>query len=263
MNRIQVSQEILKRAGLYDGKIDGDFGRKSMEAARKYFDFPNDWRNDRVSVGVLQVYATRNNIPTGIIDGFWGNNTERAYTQIVKILKITPTNESVKVNQNVVVKPSFNKWPSQNYNELVRFYGEVGKNQTSLKLPYPMKLAWDSGSIVQRFTCHQKVKDVFEEVFVETLDHYGLDGVKELRLDVFGGCLNVRRMRGGNAWSMHSWGIAYDLDPDRNRLTWGRDKAVFAKAEYEPYWKIVESKGLISLGRLRNYDWMHVQAATI
>ena len=68
-------------------------------------------------------------------------------------------------------------------------------------------------------------------------------------------------MRGGSSWSMHSWGVAVDLDPDRNRLRWNSSKAYLARDEYKPFWKIVESEGWTSLGRERNYDWMHFQSA--
>ena len=44
--------------------------------------------------------------------------------------------------------------------------------------------------------------------------------IHRLRLDVWGGCLNVRKMRGGTRNSMHSWGIALDYDPQNNQLKW-------------------------------------------
>lgn len=262
MNKIEVAQTILKKFGSYTGNIDGNFGQKSMNAAKEYYDFDQTWKNDRLAIGVLQVYATRNNIPTGPIDGFWGRNTELAYGQILELLDIK-SSPSIEVDQNVVVKPSYNNWPTQNYNELVRYFGDVGTNQTSLLLPYKMKLAWDLDTSVSKITCNAKVKDSLDRIFKNTVDHYGMDAIRELHLDHFGGCLNVRKMRGGSSWSMHSWGIAVDLDPDRNRLRWGRDKAVFAKKEYDPFWKIVEAEGGVSLGRERNYDWMHFQFAKL
>ena len=144
---------------------------------------------------------------------------------------------------------------------MVNFYGPVGENQTSLELPYQMKLAWDTNIIVKKITCHQKVASSLHTILENTLKTYGQKDVEKLRLDMFGGCINVRRMRGGSSWSIHSWGAAYDLDPDNNQLKWGRDRATFAKKEYEDYWKIVESEGWTSLGRARNYDWMHAQSA--
>lgn len=37
-------------------------------------------------------------------------------------------------------------------------------------------------------------------------------------IERYGGCFNPRLIRGGNDWSMHSFGIAIDFDPDRNPL---------------------------------------------
>jgi len=261
-NYKQTAQTILKKAGFYKASIDGDFGKNSQLAAREYYDFPKEWSGDQLAVGTIQVYATRNNIKVGIIDGYWGNNTQTGYLEVVELLGVK-TPKPIEVDQNIIVKPTYNNWPKQDYNSMVKFYGKVGENQTSLVLPYEMKLAWDLDSKVTKITCHEKVHGSLEKIFKKTLDHYGIDTIKDLRLDVFGGCLNVRKMRGGNAWSMHSWGVAIDLDPDRNQLKWGRDKAYLARPEYEPFWKIVEGEGATSLGRARNYDYMHWQFANL
>jgi hypothetical protein len=156
-----------------------------------------------------------------------------------------------------------NNWPKQDYNSMNEFFGPIGQNQEKLELPYPLVLAWDTSSIVKKATCNVKVHKSLYSIFENTLKTYGLKEIKKLRLDNFGGCLNVRKMRGGSSWSIHSWGAAIDLDPDKNQLKWGKDKATFAKKEYEPFWKIVEAEGWISLGRKKNYDWMHFQAALL
>jgi hypothetical protein len=98
-------------------------------------------------------------------------------------------------------------------------------------------------------------------VLNRVLSHYGEEKIKALGLDMFGGCLNVRKIRGGNRYSTHSWGISIDYNPAQNKLRWGKDKAQFAKPEYDMWWKCWEDEGWISLGRLKDYDWMHVQAA--
>lgn len=257
----ELAQNILKDSGVYLGKIDGAFGPKSLQAAEKYHDFPDNWKAERVVTGVIQVAAIRKNIPVGDVDGLWGQKTQGAYEKLLQLygLKDTP----VIVEGKLDLKTVYNSWPKQNYDSMVKYYGEVGKNQTSLTLPYQMKLAWDLDSKVNKITCHEKVKDSLERILKNSLDHYGLDAIQELRLDRFGGCLNVRKMRGGSSWSIHSWGAAVDLDPDRNQLKWGKDKAFFARSEYAPFWKIVESEGAVSLGRDRNYDWMHFQFAKL
>lgn len=156
-----------------------------------------------------------------------------------------------------------NNWPKQNYKSMVAFYGEVGQNMTQIVLPYQMKLAWDEGVIVKKMSCNEKCAESLHTIFEKTLKIYGQKDIQKLRLDLFGGCVNVRRMRGGSSWSIHSWGAAVDLDPDNNLLRWGKDKASFAKKEYNDFWKIVENEGWTSLGRARNFDWMHFQAANL
>jgi hypothetical protein len=157
--------------------------------------------------------------------------------------------------------PLSQKWPKQDYNSMVDFYGPVGENQIKLEVPYKLKLAWAPSTTLSRITCNQKVSQSLGIIFDNTLKTYGEKDIEKLRLNMFGGCLNVRKMRGGSAWSIHSWGAAIDLDPDNNQLKWASPKATFSKKEYEPFWKIVEAEGWTSLGRRRNYDWMHFQAA--
>ena len=255
--KAKVAQQILKTAECYSGSIDGIFGRNSRIAARKYSKFPDDWNTKKLVTGVIQVACIRQNIEVGVVDGLWGKNTQNGYVQLCKVLGVD--DGVIDVDQNIDVVYKGNVWPKSDYNSMVNFYGKVGTNQTSATLPYTMVLAWDESVKVDEFTCHEKCKDSFENIFEATLNHYGLDAIKELGLDQFGGCLNVRKMRGGSSWSKHSWGCAIDIDPDRNQLRWGRDRAFLARLEYEPFWKIVEAEGGYSLGRKKNYDWMHIE----
>ncbi len=148
--------------------------------------------------------------------------------------------------------------------DVPKFYGRLmGKNQGKVVLPYRMKLAWDTSKFISRFSCHKKVVAPLKAIFEDVLTHYGLEEIQRLRLDLFGGCLNVRKMRGGSSYSMHSWGIAVDLDPARNKFRWDSRRASFAKKEYTTFWEIVEKHGATSLGRERDFDWMHFQFARL
>ena len=128
-----------------------------------------------------------------------------------------------------------------------------------IKLPYPMRIAWDLDSTVNTMMCHKLVADKFKAVFTDILSEYGYKQIRELGIDLFGGCFNFRKMRGGSAWSTHSWGIAIDLDPARNTLKETSKTARFAKPEYKAMINIFYKHGFESLGREKNFDWMHFQ----
>lgn len=147
--------------------------------------------------------------------------------------------------------------------QITKKYGtpnETGSGYlVKIQLPYPMKLAWDTDTVVNSMMCHKLVANNFLDVFNEIHRTYGYDKIKELGIDLFGGCFNYRKMRGGNSWSTHSWGIAIDLDPARNLLKETSKTARFARPEYKAMIDIFYKHGFESLGREKNYDWMHFQ----
>lgn len=147
--------------------------------------------------------------------------------------------------------------------EVPEVFGEVGCQQTTIDLPYPMKLAWQPATEVNRLTCHNLIAPRMGAIFADVLAILGEDGIAELGLDMYGGCLNVRDKRGGGGRSMHSWGIAVDMDPARNKLRWRADRARLAQPDADPFWRIVERYGGVSLGRVKGWDYMHFQFAKV
>ena len=147
--------------------------------------------------------------------------------------------------------------------ELIAKYGKpnvTGKGYLeTIILPYPMRLAWDTEAKVTRMSCHKAVKANFLAVFTDLLEHYGYEKIVELGIDLFGGCFNFRKMRGGSDWSRHSWGLAIDLDPERNLLKESKKTARFARPEYKPMIDIFYKHGFVSLGVEKDYDWMHFE----
>jgi len=148
-------------------------------------------------------------------------------------------------------------------NEIVKKYGkpnETGEGYlTTILLPYPMKLAWDLDTKVSKMKCHKLAAEPFLKVFNDLLAEYGLKEIERLGIDLFGGCFNYRKMRGGTSWSTHAWGIALDLDPARNKLKETAKTAMFARPEYKPMIDIFYRHGFISLGIEENRDWMHFE----
>ena len=147
--------------------------------------------------------------------------------------------------------------------QITKKYGipnETGSGYlVKIQLPYPMRLAWDTDTVVNTMMCHKLVSKKFLDVFNEIQRVYGYAKIKELGIDLFGGCFNYRKMRGGNSWSMHSWGIAIDLDPARNLLKETSKTARFARPEYKAMIDIFYKHGFESLGKEKNMDWMHFQ----
>lgn len=147
-------------------------------------------------------------------------------------------------------------------NEIINKYGKPNQNGTyliNINLPYPMRLAWDLNTKVTKMRCHKLVANNFINVFKDLLDYYGYDKIVELGIDKFGGCFAFRAMRGGSDYSRHSWGIAIDLDPERNQLKETSKTARFARPEYKAMIDIFYKHGFVSLGVEKNYDWMHFE----
>jgi len=136
---------------------------------------------------------------------------------------------------------------------------QAGSYLVSIKLPFPMRLAWDKNTIVKTMRCHKLVANQLTAIFTDILSTYGIAKIQELGIDLFGGCFNFRQMRGGSDWSRHSWGIA--VDPERNQLKETSKTARFARPEYKQMIDIFYKHGFISLGREKNYDWMHFEVS--
>lgn len=166
--------------------------------------------------------------------------------------------------------------------EILKAYGDPGDpdNLTTIVPPFPMVLAWDPAKPVSKITCHRKVATPLFNVLKDILYAYGETRVKQLGINLFGGCLNHRPQRGLEAkyskalaaknyqlaytyLSRHSWAIAIDLDPARNALKTRAPKAQFSKPEYRQMVDSFYNNGFIGYGRERNNDYMHFEIGVI
>ena len=229
-------QKRLRELGLYEGKIDGIAGVRTRAAVRAF----------------QRINGLR-------VDGDPGAKTQAALWPQDIPERIAPEPAIVRRGQRHAAD-----WPRQR--DVEKVFGKPGGRQCTagrVKLPFPMRIAWNKGKRIRSFACHEKVARPIERIFEKTLDHYGPEDIRHLGLDLFGGCYNFRKMRGGNRYPMHAWGIAVDLDPQRNQLRWGSDRARLAEPDCRAFWEIVASEGAIGLGPLRNFDWMHFQFARL
>lgn len=155
------------------------------------------------------------------------------------------------------------RWPTQQEVRSGRsVFGQAG-DESALVNVVPAYPLFFEGRQVRSIRVHRAVAAEVEAVLREVLAEYGAERIRELRLDVYGGSYAHRCSRGGRALSMHSWGIAFDFMPGENGLRLGAPEAVLSRPEYRRWWEIWEAHGAVSLGRERNYDWMHVQFARL
>ena len=258
---VKIVQKALNT--LYNTRLaeDGRIGPATMAACLRIPTLSANWSLARRFVGALQHIATQAGVQAGPIDGYWGPQTEAAVDQLIELSLTGSVDTWRDKDQPTIVVPS-NKWPRGRTSDMNDFFGPVGTNMTKVNTPYTLKLAWDTSKSLNRFTCHKLVAESIQEAMEDILEAYGNDGIINLGLDQWGGCLNVRKMRGGSNYSMHSWGAAIDWDPARNRLKWRANKAELAKPVYDDFWAAWEKQGWVSLGRAKGYDWMHVQACS-
>ena len=144
--------------------------------------------------------------------------------------------------------------------EKFKIYGTPGdSNLVSINLPFPMRIAWDLEHSVNRISCHKLISKQLSNVFTDLLNHYGYSNLRKLEIDLFGGCYNYRKIRGGSDWSSHAWGIAIDLSPAKNPLKATSKTAQFAKKEYKPMIDIFYKHGFFNLGVQNGFDFMHFE----
>lgn len=226
-------QSRLTAHGYSPGVIDGEIGAKTVAAIRAFQrarNLPVTGQADDATVAALREASSR-----------------------------LPGNAEAPPLAPVSQAPERSTWPHQN--DAMGFYGPVGQSQTIIELPYPMVLAWDKRRTINRISVHSKVAESACRALQTVADTYSAKDRRDLGLDIFGGSLNVRRMRGGSRYSMHSWGIALDFDPERNGLKTRSPQARLSHADAVPFWQAWEAEGWVSLGRYADRDWMHVQAA--
>ena len=188
-------------------------------------------------------------------DGIIGPNTKEEFEN-----QLSPIADRHKEIDSFKSSHDYTRWPAESTKSLTNFYGAVGTRQTRIEAPYQMFLAWDQDIKLRTIQCHELVAESLYTVLESIKNQYSEKEIKAFGFDQFGGAFNVRKIRGGNRWSTHSWGISIDLDPARNGLRTKWKDSFFAKPECEAMLDAFKKEGWYSLGREKGYDSMHFQA---
>lgn len=269
---IEIVQTTLRSKGFFAGNPSGIPDAATDAAAAAFIgsragDCPpgaSGLPPKRRLVMSYQLICKDRGIDCDPIDGFWGPVTENAHNRLVHLIENGTLPPNWRDQEPATGNPR--NWPRDTPSQVDMrdFYGNPGAPpMKTVRCPWTLRLAWDLSSKTTKISCHQKVADSLEKVLNKVFDTYGEADLRRLRLDLYGGCFAPRRKRGGSTWSTHAWAVALDFDPDRNKLEWGRDRATLDASVYDDWWAAWESEGWLSLGRQRNFDWMHVQAARL
>lgn len=271
-----LADHIIAARPVYTGGIDGDIGPKTIAAMcavestypRSYSADPTGWPYGRRLIAAAQVILTLKGYEPGAVDGYAGHNTENAFTayQTKKI-----TGRAFKLDRRPLAgiprrrdTAAQLEFPKQS--GMVEFYGEAANPDCTAGraiLPFPFVIAWNRSQAISHFSCHKKLGGIFTNVFAEAAKQYGRVEFERLELNLFGGCYQDRNMRGGKRKSMHAWGAAIDLNPEKNQLTWDEQRAQFAANEYVPFFNIITGHGGTPAGWAWGKDWMHSQWARL
>ncbi|WP_342358522.1 M15 family metallopeptidase [Terrarubrum flagellatum] len=164
-------------------------------------------------------------------------------------------------------------WPSQSPSAMNEFYGDpdsgrdgradpawMSANLVRVKPPYRMRWSW--GGEVATLTVHKKCAESLLRVLDGVAKHYGSqDAIEQARMHLCGGAFNFRLKRGGSTLSIHSWGAAIDLDPERNAF--GRRYRTSLGMMPQPVVELFAAEGWEWGGLWSKPDAMHFQAAKV
>lgn len=153
-------------------------------------------------------------------------------------------------------------WPTQKEVRSGKsVFGAPGSsNLVRITPPYQL---WYDGAKVSSIAVHERIAGAVQAALCAVLAHYGIERIRELGLDQYGGCYNYRKTTAGSSLSMHAWGIALDFCPDKNAYAMKAPEASLSRPECQAWWDIWEKHGAVSLGRARDKDWMHLQFARL
>lgn len=257
---IRLAQGILnKRANVGRLKVDGWAGPKTRRAASIWTNFPGNLSASRLMAAVIQKETSlRSGIATIKLDGYWGPDTDFAAEAMI----LAASGEAIPVRPDEAAAPTSKSprcWTPTD-RQMIAHFGRPGTNLGRVVTPYPIRLDWDLTTILTSFSCHRTLEDRIFAAMDRILIRYGIDGIRELGLDRFGGCVNVRKKRGGSTWSTHAFGAALDWFPSVNRLRETKRTARFARPAYRGFMDAWAAQGFMSLGRCYDFDWMHIQS---
>lgn len=88
---------------------------------------------------------------------------------------------------------------------------------TTINTPFHFHLAWDKETVIRKIRVHKVAAQSLANA-IQDLSLRGKDWLDLWGVNVFGGCYGFRVNENGRGLSLHSYGLAIDLSPERNPL---------------------------------------------
>lgn len=86
-------------------------------------------------------------------------------------------------------------------------YGDPSANERKFMVIWDVSTELEHGAIPRRIYCNRDLVPLLEKAFKNINDRFLAEQVK-----TWDGCFNIRRKRGAASMSLHSWGLAIDLN---------------------------------------------------
>ena len=135
--------------------------------------------------------------------------------------------------------------------DCLKKYGDPWSNESKFMMMWDVPTNFEHGAIPKRIYCNRDMVDPLYLAF-KYINERGLaDQVK-----TYDGCFNRRKKRGGTSLSLHSWGIAIDINAAWN----GFGKTPTMSAELV---KCFTDAGFDWGGVWKKPDGMHFQLAKL
>ena len=130
-------------------------------------------------------------------------------------------------------------------------YGDPSANERRFMIVWDVPTALEHGSIPKRIYCNKDLIPLLEKAFKNVNDR----GISA-QIKTWDGCFNIRKKRGASSMSLHSWGLAIDINAAWN----GFGKKPTMSPELV---KCFTDAGLDWGGVWKRADGMHFQIAKL
>lgn len=133
-------------------------------------------------------------------------------------------------------------------------YGHPETEKSMVLWDVPKEL--EIGVIPKKIYCNKDMVEPLTKAFKKLIE---TGHVKELT--DWAGCFNIRKKRGASSASLHSWGVAIDLNPSHNQMGFSRESLIKMgrKPFTDSFVKCFTDAGFDWGGHWKTPDCMHFQ----